>query len=704
MNLEMLISLVNNAALLLALGVMYDVLFSNESINTRVKSVSAGIGIGLIGIALMLNPWELSPGLFFDTRSILLGTVGLFFGLIPAAIAGIIVASFRLYQGGMGAIVGVTVSISSVIVGLLWRQFHEKLHKFFGRSDLYIFGILLHIMMLFCMLLLPWPYAFEVIEQIGFPVMLIYPLGTFLLGTMLKNQMLRKGMQDAVKENEEKLQEFIDNVPVGMFRTNSDGKALQANPEMVRIIGREDKEEAINYMQDVGEQLYVDRERRKELISILKKQGHVENFEFEILRADGKHIWLMLNARTHIGENDGPFLIDGFTLDITERKKAEEALKQTELKYRQAHNILQKVIESPKGVVIFALDRDYKYIAFNRNHQMTMENIWGASIEVGFSILSYIKDPSDREKAKMNFDRALTGEAFTIIEEYGNSLLERHWYENVYSPLEDDEGNVIGLTLFLTDITERKQTETALIQAKFMAEESNQIKSEFIANMSHELRTPLNSVIGFSQMLMEKIFGDMNEKQLKYVSNISKSGNHLLELINDILDISKIESGNMEFSPEMVDLKELMEETIALMDPLIKEKRIGLEVNIDFEELEINGDKTKIKQIIYNLLSNAIKFTPEYGNIHFDSKTVNENFEVSISDTGIGIPLEQQKAIFDPFKQVSSSTNRTHGGTGLGLAIVKYYVEMHSGEIGVKSEVGKGSTFTFTIPIDLKNE
>jgi PAS domain S-box-containing protein len=700
MNVEMLISLVNNAALLLALGVICDVLFFNERINTQLKSGTTGIIVGLIGIALMLNPWELSPGLFFDTRSILLGTASLFFGFVPAVIGVIIVASFRFYQGGVGATVGVIVSISSVIIGLLWKQFHEKLHNFFGRSELYVFGILLHIIMLLCMLLLPWPRAFEVIEQIGFSVMLIYPAATFLLGSMLKNQISRKGIQDAVKENEEKLQAFIDNVPVGIFRTNSDGKALQANPEMIRIIGRESKEETLRYMQNVGEQLYVNQERRNELINFLAKQSHIENFEFEALRADGEHVWLMLNARTNVETGDNQFFIDGFVLDITERKKAEETLKKTELKYRQAHNILQKVIESPKEVVIFALDKDYRYIAFNRNHQMTMQNIWNARIEIGVSMLDYLKDPADIEKAKANFDRTLAGEAFTVIEEYGDSSFNRKWYENVYSPLEDDEGNVIGLTLFLTDITERKQTEMALFQAKALAEESNQIKSEFIANMSHELRTPLNSVIGFSQILNDRIFGDMNDKQERYVCNILKSGTHLLELINDILDISKIESGNMEYKPEITDIREIMDEIIVLTEPLVKEKNIDFEASSEFEKLEMNVDKMKIKQIMFNLLSNAIKFTPKNGKVWFDSKIIKGYVNISVSDNGIGIPLEQHKAIFDPFKQVSSSSNRTHGGTGLGLAIVKYYVEMHSGEITVESEIGKGSMFTFTIPID----
>ncbi|WP_292467452.1 ATP-binding protein [Methanolobus sp.] len=700
MNAEILLALINNAALLLAIGVLYEVLFFNMDTNTRFKGIAAGIIIGLIGIALMLNPWELSPGLFFDTRTILLSIVGLFFGFIPAVVGALIISCYRLYEGGVGTIVGIATTVSSMTLGLLWRQFHDRFQKLFGKFDLYFFGILVHIVMLICILLLPWPFAFEVLSHISFPVMLIYPIGTVLLGSLLKNQLSRKETQVALKENEEKLQNFIDNVPVGIFRTSSEGKIVQVNPEMAHIVGQSTPEQAISYLQDMDENYYVDPNCRKELINFLKTKGYVENFEYEALRADGKHIWLLMNARTSDELKGGSFVINGFILDITERKRVDEALKQAERKYRRAYNLMQGVIESPEDVVIFALDGEYRYLAFNKNHQITMENIWEAKIEVGVSMLNYIRDPADREKAKVNFDRALAGEAFTLIEEYGDLLFERRWYENVYSPLEDDEGSVIGITLFLSDITERKQTEMALIQARALAEESNRIKSEFIANMSHELRTPLNSIIGFSQILTEEIVGNLNEKQVKYVSNIQKSGNHLLGLINDILDISKIESGNMKYEPDKINLQQSINEAILLMEPMIKTKLIDFKFNTDLKNLETYADKIKIKQIMYNLLSNAIKFTPKNGKVWIDSKLINNKIQISVSDNGIGIPLDEQKTIFDSFKQVDSSENRVYGGTGLGLAIVKHYVEMHSGEIHVESEVGKGSTFTFTIPID----
>nr|WP_321498441.1 PAS domain S-box protein [uncultured Methanolobus sp.] len=758
----------------------------------------------------------------------------------------------------------------------------------------------------------------------------------------------RKEAENDMLKKSKRLENIIEGTNVGTWEWNIQTGETSFNERWAEMIGY-----TLDELKPLGFQTWeklVHPEDMEKTELLLKKHfnGELDQYESEVrmLHKDGEWVWILARGKVIEWEKDGkPLLMYGTHTDINEKKKAEETLKQAEKNYRQAYKLLQEVIESPKDVVIFALDKNYRYIAFNRNHQMTMKNIWKTNIGIGDSMLDHIKEAADRNKAKENYDRVLAGDSFTIVEEYGNSLMDRRWYENVYSPLEDDDGNIIGLTLFLTDITERKisemellrkgmqlrtaqsvgnvgsweidlnsrkvdasdearkiygldadeeytiesiremplpeyhpmldeaminliqkdlpyniefkikrkndgeiryihsaaeyfaernviigmiqditerkeaerriieevtqrrlliensndgivilgqdgkileankkyaemtgyspdelcgmyvweldalikrkemsdiflnlegrpqyletiirrkddnlidveisssiatlndktlifsvcrditerkNTEMALLRAKALAEESNQIKSEFIANMSHELRTPLNSVIGFSQVLSDQMFGDLNVKQSHYVSNILKSGTHLLKLINDILDVSKIESGNMEYEPEAMSVPEVIEESITLMEPLIKEKYIDFKTNIELDDLEVNADKTKIKQILYNLLSNAIKFTPKYGKVWIDSKVVNGKILISISDNGIGIAAEQQKAIFDPFKQVSSSTSRTHGGTGLGLAIVKYYVEMHSGEIEVKSEVGKGSTFTFTIPI-----
>lgn len=253
--------------------------------------------------------------------------------------------------------------------------------------------------------------------------------------------------------------------------------------------------------------------------------------------------------------------------------------------------------------------------------------------------------------------------------------------------------------IIVVDITTYKLAEHALARARDISEELIRIKSEFLANMSHELRTPLNSIIGFSDLLLGKSPGELNDKQARYLSNISKSGKHLLSLINDILDVSKVEAGKMDFKPESISLSEVVEDIENSMQLMSQKKNIDVEIDIEPEDASVYGDRTKIRQIMYNLLGNAIKFTPENGKVWIKSRVIDANIQVSITDTGIGIKKEDQAIIFEPFRQVDASHSRRYEGTGLGLALVKQHVEVHGGKIRVESEIGKGSTFTFTLPM-----
>jgi signal transduction histidine kinase len=229
-------------------------------------------------------------------------------------------------------------------------------------------------------------------------------------------------------------------------------------------------------------------------------------------------------------------------------------------------------------------------------------------------------------------------------------------------------------------------------------EAASRHKSEFLANMSHELRTPLNAIIGFSEVLAERMFGALNEKQEEYLKDIHASGQHLLSLINDILDLSKIEAGRMELELTDFDLPTAIDNALTLVRERAGRRSIALHTAVDPQLGQVRADERKVRQVVLNLLSNAIKFTPEGGRIEVQAALGEGSVEVSVSDTGVGIAPEDQEAVFEEFRQVGTSSRRVEG-TGLGLTLCRKFVELHGGKIRVKSEVGAGSTFTFTLPL-----
>jgi signal transduction histidine kinase/putative methionine-R-sulfoxide reductase with GAF domain len=230
-------------------------------------------------------------------------------------------------------------------------------------------------------------------------------------------------------------------------------------------------------------------------------------------------------------------------------------------------------------------------------------------------------------------------------------------------------------------------------------EVASQHKSEFLANMSHELRTPLNAIIGFSEVLNDRMFGELNEKQEEYLKDIYASGTHLLSLINDILDLSKIEAGRMELELTEFDFPTAIENALMLVRERAGRRSIALNTTIDIRLGQIQADERKIRQVVLNLLSNAIKFTPEGGRIEVGAVLRDTAVEVSVSDTGVGIAAQDLEAVFEEFRQVGTAEKKAEG-TGLGLTLCRKFIELHGGKIWVKSQVGVGSTFTFTIPVN----
>lgn len=274
------------------------------------------------------------------------------------------------------------------------------------------------------------------------------------------------------------------------------------------------------------------------------------------------------------------------------------------------------------------------------------------------------------------------------------------------SPVKSEDG--FRVTAIIRDVTERRQAEERLREAQASytselelrnreVERANRHKTEFLASMSHELRTPLHTVIGFSELLAEETRGPLNDDQKRYVNHIYRDSQHLLALINEVLDLSRIESGRLQLRRQTVDMGALLDDALSAVRPKVIEKSIELEAD-PCDGVFINGDPTRVRQVLYNLLSNAVKFTPGGGRIGVAAQ-VKEGFaQISVSDTGIGIPPEEHELIFEAFHQVGEAGEALEG-TGLGLPITRRLVEAHGGRIRVESQPGSGSCFIFTLPL-----
>jgi PAS domain S-box-containing protein len=288
------------------------------------------------------------------------------------------------------------------------------------------------------------------------------------------------------------------------------------------------------------------------------------------------------------------------------------------------------------------------------------------------------------------------------------------------SPVRSEEG--FRVSAIIRDVSERKQAEQKMkaLHETFAqelsatnqqlelrnreVERANRLKSEFLASMSHELRTPLHTIIGFSELLTEELKGPLNNDQKRFIGHIHRDSLHLLELINEVLDLSKIEAGRLELHPETFEMAAAMDETLSSIRALAAPKSISVERRVA-SGISLYADRVRFKEILYNLLSNAVKFTPDGGRVWIETAAeAGSMLSVSVVDTGIGIAAEEQESVFDKFYQVGPTTKGVREGTGLGLAITKRLVDQHGGRLSVESEPGKGSRFTFVLPLSAPSE
>lgn len=459
----------------------------------------------------------------------------------------------------------------------------------------------------------------------------------------------------------------------------------------------------------------------EDLLGRLELGERVEHFETLRKHKSGRKVIVSLSL-SPIRDSEGMIVgIANIARDITEQKKAEEALTDSELRLRTlserealaradalAERRFRELIEHAPDAIL-QVDTTGKIIVANK----TAESLFGYTRDelLGSSVDQLVPEASRAAHSGHRKAFAAAGIARPIGQ--GADLRAQRKdgteipVEISLSPIKTEQG--IYITAAIRDVTERKRVEAQvrLLEKGYLqelearkqeAERLNRLKSEFIASISHELRTPLHTIIGFSDLLAEESEGPLNEEQKRFIGHIHRDSEHLLALINDVLDLSRIEAGGLNLHTEVLPLGDAISEAVNAIRPYAEAKGIFMEKGTDLNA-RVSADPLRLRQILYNLLSNAVKFTAARGTISVGVATLpNEQFvQITVSDTGIGIADEERAQIFDNFYQVGVTTGGVREGTGLGLPICKQLVEMHGGRIWVESQPGQGSQFHFTL-------
>jgi PAS domain S-box-containing protein len=527
----------------------------------------------------------------------------------------------------------------------------------------------------------------------------------------------RKEMEIALRKSEEKYHKLSDNIPgvIYKFRVATDGRISfpyisSGCQELFQLSAMEvmadsDCLMSLIHPDDFLALLQVVAESSRNLTYKL--------WEGRVTLASGQMKWIKSASRPEL-QSDDSIVWDGILLNISDLKQAELNLATSQQKY-------YSLIQSIPGVVweydleldrfSFVSDRAEALLGYPVEAWLSQPDFWRSRIySADLDTTMQVYDNALRNRQNCEFEYRLVTADDRLV-----------WVYDISTPVFDRDGKLIATTGLLIDITEkqaalddRQQAEIALQQTNERLESTNQellrvtrLKDEFLATMSHELRTPLNAILGMSECLQEEIFGSLNERQSKSIGTIDRSGQHLLSLINDILDVSKIAAGKLELEISKVPISHLCNSSLAFVKQQADRKQIRLKIDLPTQIGEISVDRRRMVQVIINLLSNAVKFTPRGGSVTLGASIAAADLTrsiqgdwicLSVTDTGIGISPADRDKLFQPFIQVDSSLNRQYEGTGLGLALVKQIVELHGGYVALESELGQGSCFRVYLP------
>ncbi|NEQ75511.1 MAG: PAS domain S-box protein [Okeania sp. SIO2C9] len=513
----------------------------------------------------------------------------------------------------------------------------------------------------------------------------------------------RKRAEEQLSKSEAALVEAQQVAHIGNWEFDVKTRKFTWSKELFRMFGVDPNQPEPSYAEYLQMIHPDDLELLEQQVESAIANGTPYTIDYRIVYPDGSTRYHEGRAEIERNAKGQVIRLYGTALDITERKQAEDHL-------RELSTRLNLAVESA-GIGIWEFDIIQNILIWDKRMYELYDITPSSFTNVREAWLNTLH-PDDRAMVETASMQAWRGEKdynteFRVVHPDGSihfikasALVQRN--------LQGESQRMIGINY---DITEQKQAEATLKQTNEELARATRLKDEFLASMSHELRTPLNAILGMSEALQEEVFGTINEQQLKALQTIEDSGSHLLELINDILDVAKIESGRIELDYTQVSIYHLCQSSITFVKQLALKKRIQLETRLPENLPVLLVDERRIRQALINLLNNAVKFTPNGGRItlsvNLKQRPLNpdvsdfpwQNYiQIAIIDTGIGITLENLKKLFQPFIQIDSALNREYNGTGLGLALVKRIVDLHGGQVGVTSEVGVGSCFTMDLP------
>lgn len=537
----------------------------------------------------------------------------------------------------------------------------------------------------------------------------IYLNGKQQLLTVIIDVTERRRVEVQLEENRNRLSLALDSAGLGVWTWDIKSNTRDFDTRTCRLLGIEPER-----FHGTSEEFFslvspTDLDRVKAALAKTLKHGAPYWVDYQVVWPDGTQHFISSRGRLVRDKNGNPERLDGITWDQTERVRAEQALYKSEERFRQLAEVFPETIFEAdlNGIVTYANERGLQTFGYDRS-------------ALGHVRVLDLVAPEDRELLAARLRERFSGNIGGFLEYRAIRKAGERFDALAYSSPIQEMGKVVGIRGFILDISERKQAEVALRESNEQlreaivranelarqAELASDAKGNFLANVSHEIRTPMNGVIGMTGLLLET---DLNPAQRSYAECVRKSAESLLALINDILDFSKIEAGRIELESLDFDLGALLKEFVDLMGAIAKQK--GVEFKLDVHKdvpARLQGDPGRLRQVLNNLVSNAFKFTAMGSvslNVEASMRYLDEVIvRFAVRDTGIGIPQDKLDGIFEKFTQVDASTTRKYGGTGLGLAIARQLCILMKGEIGVNSELGKGSEFWFTARFSIPKE